>query len=433
MLIRLRLTNYRSFANTQEFGYAASSDRSHDTTHCLLTGLKSVPRLSRAAVVFGPNGSGKTNLLSAFVALRELVLFSTGLSERQFRDLHTPFHFGPSAHAPTAFEIDVFIGGVRYQYSVSHDAERIRFERLLVYRTARPQRWFEREYDPASNTERWRDFSPRFHGPRETWRRATREKALFLTTAAQLNSAELKPLMQWFENGFRVLFPADLRDVGDMAAQLQDPRFKEHVIGLLRSIDIHVEDLRVAEPDAALAGAGIPRAGDARHPVRPGATPSIECSYAKSPWQPLWLGPMSDSAGTHQLLGLFMPLVTAIADGGLLIIDEFDRSLHPLVARLLLQLINDPRVSRSGAQLLATTHNTSLMDLEFLRRDEIWLIDLDPDRSSRLTPIVQFHPRKRELIGKAYLRGRYGAVPAIRTELAVVHCAAEASARRSGG
>jgi hypothetical protein len=239
--------------------------------------------------------------------------------------------------------------------------------------------------------------------------------------------------MQWFENGFRVLFPADLRDVGDLASQLKDPKFKEHLIGLLRSIDIHVADLRVAEPDVALAGPDAPRQGDARYPVQSGAKTSIELGYARNPWKPLWLGPMADSAGTHQLLGLFMPLVTAIAQGGLLIIDEFDRSLHPLVARLLLQLINDPRVSRGGAQLLATTHNTSLMDLEFLRRDEIWLIDLDPERSSRLIPIKDHHPRKRELIGKAYLRGRYGAIPAIRADLAVSYCAAEADTRRNTG
>jgi AAA15 family ATPase/GTPase len=101
-----------------------------------------------------------------------------------------------------------------------------------------------------------------------------------------------------------------------------------------------------------------------------------------------------------------------------LLIDEFDVSIHPLVARYLLQLINDPNVSSRGAQLLFTSHNTTLMDVNILRRDEIWLMTLDEKDASVLKPVWRHPapPRKHELIGKGYLRGRYGAVPAIRPE-----------------
>jgi AAA15 family ATPase/GTPase len=102
--------------------------------------------------------------------------------------------------------------------------------------------------------------------------------------------------------------------------------------------------------------------------------------------------------------------------GQLLLIDEFDLSLHPLVARYLIQLFNDPNLSKNGAQLLLTSHNTNLMDIDLLRRDEIWLMELDGNAASTL--LRMWHsaspPRKHELIGKRYLFGRYGAVPAIR-------------------
>ncbi len=92
------------------------------------------------------------------------------------------------------------------------------------------------------------------------------------------------------------------------------------------------------------------------------------------------------------------------------------RSLHPLVARYLIQLFNDPKLSNNGAQLLLTSHNTNLMDMDLLRRDEIWLMELDANAASTL--LRMWHsaspPRKHELIGKRYLFGRYGAVPAIR-------------------
>jgi AAA15 family ATPase/GTPase len=88
-----------------------------------------------------------------------------------------------------------------------------------------------------------------------------------------------------------------------------------------------------------------------------------------------------------------------------------------LVARFLIQLINDPQVSKRGAQLLLVSHNTTLMDLDILRRDEIWLMQLDGDRASQLSPLLRSSPRKRELIAKSYLKGAYGAVPRIQPEL----------------
>jgi AAA15 family ATPase/GTPase len=122
-----------------------------------------------------------------------------------------------------------------------------------------------------------------------------------------------------------------------------------------------------------------------------------------------------EAAGTRRLVNLFGPLLEAIEHGKLLLIDEFDTSLHPLVARFLIQLINDPAVSTHGAQLLLTSHNTTLMDLEILRRDEIWLVQLNGEHAGSLAPLLRSGPRKHELIAKNYLRGRYGAVPLIRS------------------
>jgi AAA15 family ATPase/GTPase len=130
----------------------------------------------------------------------------------------------------------------------------------------------------------------------------------------------------------------------------------------------------------------------------------------------VWLQATDESAGTQRLASLFGPLLSAIENGKLLLVDEFDLSLHPLVARYLMQLINDPKISDRGAQLLLTSHNTTLMDLNVLRRDEIWLMELGENEASRLTPVWRsaLPPRKHELIGKGYLRGRYGAIPDIR-------------------
>jgi hypothetical protein len=415
MLIGFRFQNFRSFLAEQSFSFSTSSDRTHESTHLIKTGMKAVPRISKAAIVFGPNASGKTNLLIALATFRDLILHSSGYSDSQFSERHTPFRFGPSMTQPTEFEIDVLLDRVRYRYAISYDSQRIRFERLLVYRTGKSQRWFERRFEEATRKDTWAPFSPNFSGPREMWRKATRPKALFLTTAAQLNSEQLAPLLDWVEHRLEILFPGDMTDVNRIAMRIQDETFKTRVLELLSAVDIHVEDVRFAEQDPSRAdpapppGAGFLRRGSAHR--------SIEFLHARDGLVPMWLDSVFEAAGTQRLIGLFGPLLQAAENGKLLLIDEFDASLHPLVARFLIRLINNPRVSSKGAQLLLTSHNTTLMDLDILRRDEIWLVQLDDKHASNLLPLLRSSPRKHELIAKNYLKGRYGAVPLIRSQV----------------
>jgi uncharacterized protein len=418
MLIGFRLQNFRSFLNEQTFTYCPSADRTHES-HCVRTGMKSVPRLSKAAIIFGPNGSGKTNFIVAMETFRDLVLHSTAYSEIQFGEHHTPFQFGPSAYRTTEFEIDVLLEGVRYRYSVAYDARRIWAERLLVYKTGKSQRWFERSFNLTTGTEDWTPFSPNFNGPREMWRKATRSRALFLTTAAQLKSEQLKPLFHWFEHCLEIVFPADTADMTRMATCIQDPSFKSRVLRMLRSVDIKVDDVRIADQDLTPQEPGAARIPAAGHPSHSPGRTHVEFLHARQGWPPVWMDSEYESAGTNRLFGLFGPLLATIEQGKLLVIDEFDANLHPVVARFLIQYVNDPAVSSRGAQLLLVSHNTTLMDLDILRRDEIWLTELDASHASNLSTVLRSSPRKHEQIAKGYLRGRYGAIPTIHPEARV--------------
>jgi uncharacterized protein len=433
MLIGFSLRNFRSFLDEQSFAFAASPDRTHESTHCVRTGMKSIPRLSKSAIIFGPNGSGKTNFVIALQKLRNLVLHSTAYSEAEFAELHTPFQFGPSAFSATQFHIDLLIEKVRYRYSVSYDAQRICSERLLVYKTGKAQRWFERRYDETSRTEEWTAFSPNFNGPREMWRKATRSKALFLTTAAQLNSEQLKPVFRWFEHCLDIISPAETSDLARIAVSIQDADFKGRVLRLLRAVGIKVDDVRIAEPDASSLDAGTVRAAALSYVPHSNLRPQVEFLYSSQGWSPVWLESEFEAAGTHRLFGLIGPLLSAIDNGKLLVADEFDANLHPLIARFLITFINDPRISDRGAQLLLVSHNTTLMDLDMLRRDEIWFTELNESHATVLSTVLRSSPRKHEHIAKGYLRGRYGAVPSIQPDIyELAHKAAgNGGARRS--
>jgi hypothetical protein len=419
MLIGFKMRNFRSFLDEHAFTYCTSADRAHESTHCVRTGMKSVPRLSKAAIIFGPNGSGKTNFIVALETLRDLVLHSTAYSDMQFGERHTPFKFGPSAFRPTEFEIDLLVKGVRYRYSVAYDAQQICAERLLVYKTGKSQRWFERGYNESTRSEEWAPFSPNFNGPREMWRKATRSRALFLTTAAQLNSEQLKPLFHWFEHCLEIVFPSDTADMTRMATRIQDPAFKNRILRMLRSVDVNVDDVRIADQDLTAQEPGAARTPAAGHAPHSSGRTQVEFLYVRQGWPPVWLDSEFESAGTHRLFALFGPLLATIEQGKLLVVDEFDANLHPVVARFLIQYVNDPAISNRGAQLLLVSHNTTLMDLDILRRDEIWLTELDASRASNLSTVLRSSPRKHEQIAKGYMRGRYGAVPAIHRDLMV--------------
>lgn len=417
LLIGFTLRNFRSFLHEQSFSFSASVDRAHESTHCWPTGVNAVPRLSKASIIFGPNGSGKTNFVVALETFRDLVLRSTSYSDVEFAQRYTPFQFSPTGNLPTMFSIDVLLHRVRYNYTIAYNRNRICWERLLVYRTGKPQRWFERVFDASTREDEWTQYSPHFNGPREMWRKTTRSRALFLTTAAQLNSAQLQPLYHWFEHCLDIVFPSDALDVARMATRIKNPIFKSQVLRLLQSVDIKVDDVRIVDNEAASTanrdsnGSPAPQAHDGRQ--------RLEFLYAPKGAKPVWLHSDFEATGAHRLFGLFGPLLETIEQSRLLVIDDFDTNLHPLIARFLIQLITNPTISYRGAQLLLISHNTTLMDLEMLRRDEIWLTELDETRASNLSSVWQLKPRKDEQIAKGYLRGRYGAVPAILPEPAI--------------
>ena len=102
-----------------------------------------------------------------------------------------------------------------------------------------------------------------------------------------------------------------------------------------------------------------------------------------------------------------------LAKGRVLFVDELDTSLHPLMVRFLIGLIQNPETNKNNAQLVFTTHDTSVLDTEIFRRDQVWFVEKDQKQASRLYPLSDFSPRRHEALEKGYLQGRYGALPFI--------------------
>jgi AAA15 family ATPase/GTPase len=122
-----------------------------------------------------------------------------------------------------------------------------------------------------------------------------------------------------------------------------------------------------------------------------------------------------ESNGTQKLFQLALPVLLALREGSVLVVDELESSLHPSLAQEIVILFNNPSKNPNNAQLIFSTHDTNLLGTilgePVLRRDQVWLTEKDPEGGTVLYPLTDYKPRKSENLERGYLQGRYGAIP----------------------
>lgn len=415
MLLEFRVGNYRSIRDEQVLKMVASTtDKSLRDSNLVATGLKTIPGVVRCAALYGPNASGKSNLVNAMAFMRAVVADSATTMQMGQPFNVQPFRLNPSTtKEPTKLELTFLESGIRYQYGFALTAERVVEEWLLVYRKAKPQQWFARHFDEESNRDVY-EFGSHLTGQRKLWQESTRTNALFLSTAIQLNSEQLRPIFTWIVNKMVVFTAGMLPQFDFSVAMLQRDEGKQAIQEFLISADISIADIDV-----------VPRKGfmqtvkfdlktgksDVSTEERDMLIPQFrhETEQGSATFE---FG--DESLGTQRLFALAGPVLDILKTGRILIVDELDSSLHPLLVRRLISLFHNPKINSTNAQLIFTTHDTSLLDPELLRRDQIWFIEKNREQATTLYPFTDFSPRKREAWERGYLMGRYGALPFFR-------------------
>lgn len=408
MLLEFRVRNYRSIRDEQALTLIASGDKVLATTHLAPTGLKSAPHALRTAVVYGPNASGKSSLLRALDYLRAVVAESATVIQPGQTYNVQPFKLDAvSAPQPTEFEITFLLSGVRHQYAFSMTAQRIVSESLLVYRSSKPTQLYSRQHVDGDRYDY--EFSTYLTGPRKLWQESTRPNALFLSMAAQLNSEQLSPVFNWIVRSITFL-PAGTTVRPDFTtALLATEQGRASIREFLSAADISIADVQ-AVPRKGMHAQWVMSASDLQGsqgereflmPVFEHSTPKGSAKFELH----------DESEGTQRLYGLIAPVLNCLRDGHVLVVDELDSSLHTLLVRRLITLFQTPELNPNGAQLIFSTHDTSLLDHTLFRRDQIWFTEKDADQATRLYPLTDFSPRKQEAWERGYLTGRYGAVP----------------------
>jgi hypothetical protein len=412
MLIEFSVTNFRSFRERQTLSMVASRLSEHVETHTFESGLTGFDRLLATSALYGPNASGKTNLLRALHIMQQTVLTSAaaGLS---LADWRMPFKFDAvSRRAPTVFEITFGLDGVRHEYGFALSDERVEHEWLIQYVNPRGRTLFERTYDPSRQDFDW-EFSTFFRGQRVVWKDATRPNALYLTTAVQLNSHQLAPLFAWFQHKLSVIVgPGAVLNTGLTSALLLQPEGKAKVLPFLREADFDIADvhLRRDPMNGPVQGPimAIEQNAEGMWAVRASFThPSLDGS------EPVALDFADESRGTQMMFLASGAWLKVLDQGEVILFDELETSLHPLIIRYLVEQFHSPISNPRHAQLIFSTHNTSLLDMDLLRRDQIWFVERAQKAASRLYPLTEFRPRQGEALERNYLRGRYGALPLV--------------------
>ena len=416
MLIQFAVANYRSIKGEATLSLVAGPGREHrerNVREPVMQGDVRATPLLRSAAIYGANAAGKTNLIQALGAMRKVVVNSS----RTDRKLPvTPFLLGGEhADQPTQFEVGCIVDGVRYQYAFSATKDVVAGEWLYAWPRGRPQLWFTRQSANGGVPEF--AFGGKLQGDREVWRRATRNNALFLSTAASLNSAQLRPLYDWFRTRLHVA------GIGGWNRSYSEQRVqgqrKADVVRFLQAADLAVSDLRVEEQENTeeVIEDEFPR--EVREEVKKtfvgGSDRRVRIVHRDPAGHPVDLDLDEESDGTQRVFALAGPWIDVLEKGHVAVIDELHDHLHPMLVRYLVERFHDSALD-SDAQLVFSTHDTSILSQDVFRRDQIWFCERNVRNETEIVPLSDFRPRKGiENLERSYLAGRYGAVPYIRS------------------
>lgn len=415
MLIRFEVGNFRSVLEPVELSMVAIDRDRAEARVAPSLGESLLP----VAAIYGPNASGKSNIIAAMAWLT----YAVRSSLRTWDDAIpvVPFAFADGPSRATEFAVGFLIGGVRFEYVVELDGIAVRYEGLFHYPEKKRRRIFERDGDEL--------VLQRGLGGISGVRELLTPRTLALSAARRFD----EPLVTGFANA---LLSVRTQGLSWMRARHGEPAMDStlHWFGGPNESGPHPLDppgYVVAESRAQalemlrLADLGIDDVVIEHHIVEFGGERTVQSKVPRvrllhrTTEESVPLDFHVESAGTKTWFHLIGPVLGALRSGSLLLFDELDASLHPTLSAQLISLFHDPVTNPNGAQLVFTSHDTSL--LNSLNRDEVWLTEKTESGATRLGALAEFageRVRKSQNLERGYLHGRFGALPEIdRTDL----------------
>ncbi|GAA4546821.1 ATP-binding protein [Amycolatopsis samaneae] len=376
--------------------------------------------------IYGANASGKSNLLDGLSFMRQAVESSFARWDAEGGIPRKPFRLrGADGRLASVFVVELVIDGVNHTYGFTLDNDVVREEWLYSYPEKRRRILFERDGDAI----KFGSTVDESKAKRDALRELSRPNALFLSVAAQARVEALLPVYHWFVH--RLLFRSGgdhgprsaVPTVVEMLAT-GDERIWRRLVSFLSAADVGISDLvlEVVE-DSAEGGRDYDIEGFTSFEAKllkliteAGGRTRLKLKLAHHGAEELF-DLADESAGTRSWIDLLPSVLQALDSGGVLVVDEIDASLHPMLTARLVALFQEEETNSRGAQLVFTTHDTSLLGTmvgeHVLEREQIWFVEKGAEGVTKLYPLSDFKPRKEHNTERRYLAGSYGAVPVL--------------------
>lgn len=421
MLLRFAVSNHLSIKETQELSFIKSALKGPEE------GLLSTPALPKdkvlpAAIIYGPNASGKSNLLDALMFMRHAVLASQRKWAPDGRIPRQPFLLSNACMGnPSRFEMDFDIEGVRYNYGFACTSSEFVEEWLFAAPVGHQRMIFERSGPKPEDVK----FGTSFTGQKQAIAQLMRPNSLFLSAAFQNNHQMAKSVVSAFQ---KIRSRTSLSTAPSALDRLlKDGELDRRIMSFLKEIGTgitkhrQVENERSDETIRQVRGmmelfwneADVKPTEDERKSIFEdiGKDINIEFAHKSEDGDDVFFRASRESAGTRRLIPLLQDVMIALDQGNVCVIDEIDASLHTQVGDAIVALFTNRATNPNGAQIIATTHDTNLLNASNLRRDELWLVEKTPGGASGLYSLADVKTRDTDNFERGYLHGRYGAVP----------------------
>ncbi len=417
MLIAFSVQNFKSIRDLQTLSLEARPDDHLEWSNVIQDGKL---RLVKTAAIYGPNASGKSNVIEAMIWFRNFVLTSS--KEGQVGELIDvkPFRLSSETEkAPTHFEVEFRWQGFDYRYGFEVTSSAVESEWL--YRkspSAKEARLFTREKQDikvsAANFKDGKGLETR-----------TRPNALLLSVCAQFNGEEAGKILNWIQR-FRHVSGLDESGFYEFTAtQLLEDKHRKQLLELAQKADFNIQTLRSelrqiteeilpSEPSAESAF-GI----RSFHMRMISVTGNIKTAHLKLDATNQIIGEVEfdlkkdESSGTQKFVALSGPIMRALEEGSVLLVDEFEARLHPRLTQAILDLFHSP-VNKNNAQLICATHDVTLLESDRFRRDQIWFCEKDQAGATDLFTLADIDSnlvRPNSKFSRQYMLGLFGAVP----------------------
>ena len=409
MIISFALQNYRSFKERQVLNL--HMEQGDELPQNIATPDKE-KRISvvRTAAIYGANASGKSNLLRGMLAAVNLIVTSHKFDRNSVVPWYEPFQLDDrTSNAPVEFEIDFVVDGLHFRYAFAYTDKEITFEELAFYPSNKEAVLFSRQR--GENIDQIM-LGGLLKGKRR--KIAFLPNQLYLSVAANTEGGPQVLCDVWNAanrnlsiniNGVIQTWPGNLL--------LGSPEGQQKLLHFLKAVGTGIDALSVERNDEQLLAAMYQSLPPAERMLVIDANKyKVRCGHRNSKGDMVYFDLANGSMGSARFLWMAGHIYHALKQGEVLVIDEIDTSLHPQLTEFLVELFNDPEINANNAQLIFTTHDVTLMNPSYMRRDQLFFVDKNGDGVSELYALDEFSEvRKDTPFAKWYMQRRFNATP----------------------